>query len=79
MIYFVTVLGPFKPLITCYISSFVGIHGASQIVDLLGLEGFALPVLATIIVAFETRALVASTSRVKMVTKITKCPLRPME
>jgi len=40
-------------------------------VDLLGLEVFALLALATIVTAFETGAVVANTSRAKMVTEIT--------
>ena len=82
MIWFVVVLGPFKPAVTCYISSFEEYkakNGASQMVDLLGLEVFALLVLATIVTAFETGAIVANTSRAKMVTEITKCPLWAME
>lgn len=53
--------------------------GASQMVDLLGLEVFALLALTTIVMAFETGAIVANTSRAKTVTEITKCPLRATE
>lgn len=47
-------------------------------VDLLGLEVFALLALATIVMAFETGTIVANTSRAKTVTE-TKCPLRAIE
>lgn len=48
-------------------------------VDLLGLEVSALLVLATVVMAFATGVIAASTNGAKMVTEIAICPLRPME
>lgn len=52
-------------------------NGASQVIDLLGFGAFAL--LATIITAFGTGAVVANTSSAKRATEMTGCPLGAME
>lgn len=68
MIQFLVVLGSLKPAVTC-MSSFVekAKSGASQVVDSLGIEVFALLVLATITMAFERGAVVANICVAKMV------------